>query len=30
MTTLPAPISAGFVQVSPQAVFPGRGRDADP
>ncbi len=25
MTTLPAPISAGFVQVSPQAVFPGAG-----
>ena len=33
MTTLAAPISAGFVQVSPQAVFPGAGgmpvRDAD-
>jgi len=25
MTTLPAPISTGFVQVSPQAVFPGAG-----
>jgi uncharacterized protein GlcG (DUF336 family) len=25
MTTLPPPISAGFVQVSPQAVFPGAG-----
>jgi len=25
MTTLPQPISAGFVQVSPQAVFPGAG-----
>jgi uncharacterized protein GlcG (DUF336 family) len=25
MTTLPAPISAGFVQVSPQAAFPGAG-----
>jgi uncharacterized protein GlcG (DUF336 family) len=33
MTTLPAPISAGFVGVSPQAMFPGAGglpiRDAD-
>jgi uncharacterized protein GlcG (DUF336 family) len=33
MTTLPAPISAGFVGVSPEAVFPGAGglpvRDAD-
>lgn len=33
MTTLPAPISAGFVAVSPQARFPGAGgmpvRDAD-
>lgn len=25
MTTLPVPISTGFVQVSPQAVFPGAG-----
>jgi len=25
MTTLPAPISAGFVGVSPQAMFPGAG-----
>ncbi|WP_436534536.1 heme-binding protein [Actinoplanes sp. HUAS TT8] len=25
MTTLPAPISAGFVQVSPEAMFPGAG-----
>jgi uncharacterized protein GlcG (DUF336 family) len=25
MTTLPAPIASGFVQVSPQAVFPGAG-----
>jgi uncharacterized protein GlcG (DUF336 family) len=25
MTTLPAPISAGFVRVSPQAAFPGAG-----
>jgi uncharacterized protein GlcG (DUF336 family) len=25
MTTLPGPISAGFVQVSPQAAFPGAG-----
>jgi uncharacterized protein GlcG (DUF336 family) len=25
MTTLPLPISSGFVQVSPQAVFPGAG-----
>jgi len=33
MTTLPAPISSGFVAVSPQAVFPGAGgmpvRDSD-
>jgi uncharacterized protein GlcG (DUF336 family) len=33
MTTLPAPISTGFVQASPEAVFPGAGglpvRDAD-
>ncbi|WP_221327484.1 heme-binding protein [Actinoplanes sp. L3-i22] len=33
MTTLPAPISAGFVQVSPEAIFPGAGgmpiRDKD-
>jgi uncharacterized protein GlcG (DUF336 family) len=33
MTTLPAPISAGFVRVSPEAVFPGAGgmpvRDRD-
>ena len=33
MTSLPVPISAGFVQVSPQAVFPGAGglpvRDED-
>jgi len=33
MTTLPAPISAGFVRVSPESMFPGAGgipvRDAD-
>jgi uncharacterized protein GlcG (DUF336 family) len=33
MTTLPAPISAGFVRVSPESVFPGAGgipvRDSD-
>lgn len=33
MTTLPAPISAGFVGISPQAMFPGAGgmpvRDSD-